>query len=168
MFDVLEPHIEDRYGVPVRITDVTDPFTGDLDGAEIQIEHDQPIEEALFVLVHLFGHTVQWNICAEARAIGMRQLSKPDPNDLPKLRAYEREACAYSLQLFHDVGFHEVDAWLSDFAACDLAYLEHFYATGEKGEFRSFWRAGMPLVEPLAIPEFEPKRWLSRWGGIVV
>lgn len=167
-FDALERHIEDHYGIPVRIADVRDPFTGDLDGAEIEIDHDQSIEDALFVLVHLFGHTVQWNVCAEARAIGEAQLMQPDADQLVRIRAYEEEACAYSLQLLHDAGFRDMDQWLSDFAACDYAYLEHFYRTGEKGAFRSFWRDGMPLVRPLAIPAFQPARWRSRWDGTVL
>jgi hypothetical protein len=53
-------------------------------------------------------------------------------------------------------------------AACDFAYLRHFYATGETRAFRSFWLEGRPLLTPLAIPEFHAARWLSRWEGIVV
>jgi type 1 glutamine amidotransferase len=81
---------------------------------------------------------------------------------------YEREACRYSLQLLHDAGIHDLDQWISDFAACDGAYLMHFYRTGEKRPFRSFWRDGTPLATPLAIPEFQPVRWLSRHQGTVV
>src|SRR4029453_13538440 len=32
VFNRVERVIEDRYGLPVAITDVTDPFSGDLDG----------------------------------------------------------------------------------------------------------------------------------------
>jgi type 1 glutamine amidotransferase len=84
------------------------------------------------------------------------------------LAAYERQACRYSLQLFHDAGVCDLDQWVSDFAACDSAYLMHFYRTGKKLAFRSFWREGMPRIEPLAIPEFQPVRWLSRNAGVVV
>jgi hypothetical protein len=44
----------------------------------------------------------------------------------------------------------------------------HFYRTGEKRPFRSFWRDGTPRVAPLAIPDFQPTRWLSRYQGTVV
>lgn len=54
------------------------------------------------------------------------------------------------------------------FAACDTAYLMHFYKTGEKPPFRSFWRDDAPLVPALPIPEFRPTRWLSRYEGTVV
>ena len=44
----------------------------------------------------------------------------------------------------------------------------HFYQTGEKRPFRSFWRDGAPLVPARAIPEFQPTRWISRYDGTVV
>jgi len=37
-FDRLERHIEDRYGIPVVISDVLDPNTGDFDGASIKVD----------------------------------------------------------------------------------------------------------------------------------
>lgn len=164
----VEPYIERRYGIPVVVGDVANPFTGDLDGGEIRVDHDLDAEEAVFILVHLFGHTVQWNTSARAREIGAQVVRDPNPELLAELERYEREACRYSLQLFHEAGVHHLDAWLSDFAACDFNYLRHFYTTGEKKPFKSFWASGAPLLEPLAIPDFEPTVWRSRWDGVVV
>ncbi len=168
VFDVLERHIETRYGVPVVIGDGADPFTGDLDGAEIRVDYDQSVEDALFIIAHLFGHTVQWNLSERARVIGSVVQANPSPELLDELEAYEREACGYSLTLFHECGVRDLDQWLADFAACDFAYLRHFYATQEKRAFRSFWRDGTPLLEPKPIPAFHPTSWHSRWQGIVV
>jgi hypothetical protein len=168
----VEPYIERRYGIPVVVADVANPFTGDLDGGEIRVDHDLDPEEAVFILVHLFGHTVQWNLSPRAREIGSKVVRDPSPALLAELESYEREACRYSLQLFHDAGVHHLDGWLSDFAACDFAYLHHFYTTvaggGEKRPFRSFWVEGVPRLQPLAIPEFVPTAWRSRWDGVVV
>lgn len=168
VFNVLEKYIEDRYEVPVKITDVQDPFTGDLDGREILLDHDQDIESAVFVVAHLFGHTVQWNTCEESRKIGYT--IEPNPNEewLQTLVDYEKVACRYSLQLLHDAGIKDLDQWLCDWSACDLRYLLHWYRTGEKADFKSFWQAGAPLMEPLSIPEFNTHRWISRWQGIVI
>jgi hypothetical protein len=168
VFNLLEPRIEQRWGIPVYVRDVPNPFTGDLDGAEIHVDHDLEAEDALFILIHLFGHTVQWNVSAEARELG--QVRGPDIADetIAALIEYEREACAYSLQLLHEAGVHDLDQWLADFSACDLAYLLHFYKHNEKQPFRSFWRDGQPLMPPKPIPEFHPTRWLSRTEGIVV
>lgn len=167
-FDVVEPYIERRWSVPVRIRDVPSPFTGDLDGAEIHVDYALPAEDALFNVVHLFGHTVQWNLSPRAREIGSVVHLRPGPELLAELARYEEEACRYSLQLFHDAGVRDLDQWLSDFAACDAAYLDCFYRTGEKRPLRSFWKDGVPLLAPLPIPPFRPTRWVSRWEGIVI
>lgn len=167
-FNSLEAHIERRYGIPVVIGDVTDPFTGDLDGQSIQVDYDQSCEDALFIIAHLFGHTVQWNTDARARAIGTVAVKDATEEFLAELRDYERKACRYSLQLFHDAGIVDLDQWMADFAACDSAYLMHFYRTGEKLPFRNFWREGTPRIDPLPIPRFTAERWLSRNDGVVI
>ena len=168
-FNALEPYIERRYGIPVVIRDVTDPFTGDLDGEHIEVDYDQSWEDALFIIAHLFGHTVQWTTDPRARELGMAKVD-PHPTEqfLSDLRAYEQTACRYSLQLFHDAGIRDLDQWMSDFAACDSAYLMHFYRTNEKRAFRSFWKSNAPLIAPLAIPQFQPERWVSRADGVVI
>jgi hypothetical protein len=163
--------IEVRWEIPVVIADVPHPFTGDLDGKEIKVDHDLGIEDAVFIVIHLFGHTVQWNVSADARKVAEDQRigrTSWTDDDLEAVGRYEREACAYSLQLLHDCGIHDLDQWISDFAACDAAYLMHFYRTGEKREFRSFWRDGQPAVAPLPIPDFSPKAWIDTWSGLVV
>jgi len=168
VFNTLEPYIERRYSVPVKINDVPDPFTGDLDGSEIHVDYANDAEGAVFIIAHLFGHTVQWNLSEYARRIANEAQVNPSEEKLNELETYERQACQYSLQLFHDAGVFDLDQWLADFAACDFAYLRHFYKTGEKRPFRSFWKDERPLLKPLAIPEFQPTRWLARWQGIVV
>jgi len=167
-FNTLEAFIERRYELPVVIRDVTDPFTGDLDGAHIEVDYDQSWEDALFIIAHLFGHTVQWNTAARSRELGTMAVKNPSEEFLAELRDYEHLACRYSLQLFHDAGIRDLDQWLADFAACDSAYLMHFYRTGEKRTFRSFWQRGTPQFEPLPIPEFQPTRWVSRADGVVI
>src|SRR4051794_20878400 len=137
-FNMLEPYIENRYGIPVRIRDVPNPFTGDLDGAEIHVDYEEDIESALFIIAHLFGHTVQWNSDESTRELGYKLFENPSAEQLARLEAYEVEACAYSLQLFHDAGVKDLDPWVSDYAACDWSYLDHFYKTGEKRPFKSF------------------------------
>jgi hypothetical protein len=168
VFNTIEEHIERRYALPVVIRDVTDPFTGDLDGSSIEVDYDQSCEDALFIIAHLFGHTVQWNTDADARAIGSAKVENPSEEFLDRLRQYERTACRYSLQLFHEAGVTDLDQWVADFAACDSAYLMHFYRTGEKRPFRQFWIENTPSLQPLAIPPFEPSRWIARSNGVVV
>jgi hypothetical protein len=170
VFNRLERTIEDRWEIPVHIQDVPNPFTGDLDGEQIMVDYDLDIEEAVFILIHLFGHTVQWNVSEERREVAFLAPGAGTWTDdqLRRVGDYEAEACRYSLQLLHDVGVHDLDQWISDFAACDSAYLMHFYKTGEKRPFRSFWQDHAVLLTPQAIPEFRPTQWLSRAKGTVV
>ena len=167
VFNRLERLIEERYGLPVVITDVTDPFTGDLDGTQILVDYDLDAEEALFILVHLFGHTVQWNVSPSDRALGLLEVKNPTDELLAQLERYEQDAARYSLQLFHDADVHDLDQWLANFAACDIAYLMHFYRTGEKRPFRSFWSDSAPALTPLVIPVFKPTKWISRSGTVI-
>ena len=167
VFNQLERLIEERYGLPVVITDVTDPFTGDLDGAQILVDYDLDAENALFILVHLFGHTVQWNVSPRDRELGMMEVRDPTDELLASLARYEQDAARYSLQLFHEADVHDLDQWLANFAACDIAYLMHFYRTGEKKQFRSFWTDAAPGLTPLEIPAFRPTKWISRSGTVI-
>lgn len=168
-YDKVERRCEDGYGIPVKIGDCKDPFTGDFNGAEIQLDHTLDLDMALFVLGHLFGHTVQWVTDAGLRDLGMRYASSAPPEaDKAKVRAYEADASRLALALFHEAGVHDLDQWLSDFSACDLAYLLHFYRTAEKRPMMSFWQDGTPRLDPLPIPAFTPTKWVARWEGIVV
>ncbi len=168
VFNLVKAHIEKRYEIPVRINDVAAPFTGDLDGAEIHVDYEEEVESALFIVAHLFGHTVQWNVCAEAREIGSVIHDNPSDELITKLCAYEEEACGYSMHLLHELGVRDLDQWLSDFSACDLSYLTQFYKTGEKVDFMSLWVDGTPIMPPLVLPEFTPTKWISRWEGVVL
>jgi hypothetical protein len=168
VFNTIERHIEERYGIPVIIKDVPNPFTGDLDGAEIHVDYEETVDKAVFILAHLFGHTVQWNTSTRAREIGMRVYENPSEELLAELHEYEVEACRYSIRLVHNAGIHDLDEWLSAFSECDFRYLEHFYRTGERAEFLSFWPQETKLLLPKKIPEIHPTKWLSRWEGLVL
>jgi hypothetical protein len=164
-YDAVERLIEDRYGIPVVITDVQDPNTGDFDGATIKLDYANDLELSLFVLAHLFGHTIQWANCDEFRRLGIQYATTPPPEELwETIRQYEEQASRYSLQLFHDAGVTDLDQWLSDWAQSDWDYLANYYRTGESGDFRAFYRPGRPVLEPLPIPDFAPKRWVSRFS----
>ena len=66
----VQARIESSHGIGVVTRDIQDPLTGDLDGAE----------ERLFLLGHLFGHMVQWNVAldagAEANSAAVLKLSR--------------------------------------------------------------------------------------------
>jgi hypothetical protein len=165
--DVIK-HLRARYGISVEVARIEPPLKGDLDGSRILVGDHNTEEERLFLVVHLFGHTVQWNVSAELRRLGMTMPVKPTGEELDALEAYEREACRYSQQALHEVGISGLNQWLADYSACDLAFLRHLYRTGERRAFREFWMPGQPLIAPLAIPPFTPTRWRRREQAIVL
>jgi hypothetical protein len=167
VYEMALPVVEGKYGLHVVVDDIPAPFTGDIDGASIYIDSGLDAEEALFLLLHLFGHSVQWNTDADARSLGLLAVRGPSEELLAQLAKYENTAGRYAAQLLHEVGVSDLDQWLANFAACDVAYLMDFYRTGEKRPFRSFWNAnGTPIV-PLAIPAFRPEHWVSRRGVVI-
>jgi len=164
----VQKHIEDNYGIRVVTRDVPDPLTGDLNGTEIHIDYALTPEERLFLLAHLFGHTVQWNVSARAFEIG-RPLEPPVAEELmPEIVQYELDAAGYALRMLHEIGITDADQWLTDYTACDVAYLCHYYRTGEKRSFASFWRDNTPRIQPMMIPSFVPQPRTYRRDGIVI
>jgi hypothetical protein len=164
----VERHIEKVYGVHVVTRDVPDPLTGDLNGAEIHIDYAVTAEQRLFLLLHLFGHTVQWNVSPGAFEMGRPQTPPVSEDCLPALLHYEREAARYALGLLHEIGITDADQWLADYSACDGAYLRHYYVTGEKREFLSFWRDGAARVQAQPVPSFTPASRSFRGDGVVI
>jgi len=111
--------LERAYGIRVVTLDVPDPLTGDLDGAEIHIDYAVTVEQRFFLLAHLFGHTVQWNVSPRAFEIGKPHEPPVSEELLPAIIDYEREAASYALGMLHQVGINDADQWLSDYTACD-------------------------------------------------
>jgi len=164
----VQQRIEEVYGIRVITRDIPDPLTGDLNGAEIHIDYAVTPEQRLFLLAHLFGHTVQWNVIPGAFELGQPRTPPVSEDLLPSLLEYERESACYALGLLHETGITEADQWLADYAACDASYLRHFYRTGEKREFLSFWQDGAGRIEPRIAPKFLPAMRSFRADGIVI
>lgn len=169
--NTLECYLVRKYRIPVLVYDVPDPFTGDLNGQEIHIDYALSNEDKLFLIAHLFGHTVQWCMKPSTRKTGVQVHIPVTDEQLQPLLDYEQGAARYALKLLHLNGIKDLDQWLTDYSACDLAYLAHFYRTGEKNDPKSFWKNGVsPLIKPAPIPRrFKPKKWVDRSNtGIVI
>jgi hypothetical protein len=164
----VQEHLEHSYAIRVVTRDIPDPLTGDLDGAQIQIDYAVTPEQRLFLLGHLFGHTVQWNVDPAAFEIGRKYQPPVDEKLFPAILAYEGEAACYALAMFHQIDITEIDQWFSDYTACDQAYLLHFYRTREKRDFHTFWLDNAPRIQPKPIPLFTPTKRVLRLDGIVI
>ena len=121
--------------MPVVISDVLDPNTGDFDGVTIKIDYDQELDLAFYILLHLFGHSVQWNLSKRYRDLGQDQSIPKPPEVMEEIYHYERDATRFALALCRDAQLQpiaEIDQWVSDWFAADYAFLERFYTTGER------------------------------------
>ena len=166
----VQEHLEKTYGIPVITRDIPDPLTGDLDGAEIDVDFLTTPEQRLFLLAHLFGHTVQWNTDPGAFDLGRKYAPPVDEELFPAVLAYEGEAASYGLTLLRQAGItdSQVQQWFSDYTASDQAYLLDFYRSGVKHDFKSFWQNNAPLVEAKPVPPFKPQKRVFRMDGVVI
>jgi hypothetical protein len=152
------------YGIRVYIGDVKDPNTGIFDGSEIGIDWANDLDMSLFVLVHLFGHTVQWNTVASYRTIDQRVKPGAPPDVIEEARLYEQNASRFGLALLHEAGIADRDQWISDWWGSDWKYLSTFYATGKLPPWSECRSTGYARIEPLAIPAFTPRRFYTRYA----
>jgi hypothetical protein len=104
------------------------------------------------------------------RAFEIGQVHEPPVDEalLPAIMEYEREAAGYALGMLYQIGITGVDQWLSDYTACDMAYLLYYYRTGGKMNFLSFWVDNTPLLQPQTVPRFTPTKRVFRRDGIVI
>src|SRR5262249_53975338 len=157
----LMSHIESRYSLKVTVGPVTGSYTGQFDGREIWVDLDKDPEEAVFILVHLFGHTVQWNLDENLRRLGLA-VSGVTEADLPRIYQYERQASQFGLALLEETNEFRLGRWLTNLFGADWKFLAQFYRTGEKVRFEAEAGADEPLLTSIPIPRFIPQRWPPR------
>jgi len=161
VFRALVERLERAHSLNVNVGPVTGSYTGQFDGKEIWVDLDKDPEEAVFILVHLFGHTVQWNLDEKLRLLGLA-VSGVKVEDLPRIYQYERQASQLGLALLEETGEFRLARWLTNRFGADWKFLEHFYRTGEKVRFEPEAGAAEPLLTALPAPKFIPQRWSPR------
>src|SRR5215510_7656275 len=104
-----------KYGFIVEYRDLEPPRTGIFDGLRISIDPDVDFEMQCFILLHLFGHSVQWT--APSLEAGLNSLKETNDKTvfMRALHAYEYQAARFGMQLLHEVGVRDLDQWYSDF-----------------------------------------------------
>ena len=142
-----------KYGFVIEYRDLEPPRTGIFDGLRIVIDPDVGFEMQCFLLLHLFGHSVQWVAPSLEHKLGDLQHTEDRERFMQVLHAYELEAAGFGMQLMHQVGVTTLDQWYSDFVATDWRYVEGYYQTNQLPEWTSCIVSGSPLVTPAPIPE---------------
>src|SRR3954469_22123475 len=108
-----------KYGFAIEYRDLEPPRTGIFDGLRIVIDPDVGFEMQCFLLLHLFGHSVQWVAPSIEHKLDALQHTPKKTEFVKVQQAYEMEAAQFALQLLHERGVTEQDRWFSDFVHTD-------------------------------------------------
>ncbi|HTE29990.1 MAG TPA: hypothetical protein VK666_06435 [Chryseolinea sp.] len=164
--------VVEEMGLAIHYTQNFDPFfKGDLDGKTIFIGTHLSPEEKVFNLLHLAGHSIQWNIDELLRNLGSELYKNPDDELLKKLQTYEWQANCYALSVLHKAKIFNLDKWLTRKYIIDMLYLTHFYKTGEKLKQITQVAKAYPFKRELEIrdiPAFTPTPRERTRNGLVV
>lgn len=144
-----------KYGFQLRYDDLEPPRTGIFNGLHITLDPDVDFEMQCFILLHLFGHSVQWVAPALSHQLHDLQHAPDKEQFLTALRAYEFQAAQLGLTLLHEAGVRNLDQWYSDFVETDWRYVRHYYREGVIPEWSDCRAAGCPIVQPMPIPPLE-------------
>jgi hypothetical protein len=141
-----------RYGFAIDFRALEAPKTGIFDGLRITVDPAVELETRCFVLVHLFGHSVQWVAPSIEASLDALTDAEDLGHFLEALHDYEFAAAGYGQQLLHEAGLMELDRWFSDFVETDWRYVETYYRTGQIAPLRSCLAGGCLLIKPTIIP----------------
>lgn len=158
-----------KKGIEVIIVDDEgEPYYGDLDGAAVFLGKSLSPEIKLFTMIHLASHLYQWAASGRYAEIGSQLFYKPDESLINELLAYEEESASIALALLHELGIDYLDLWYSRLSRCDLAYLDHYYHTGEEKELKSFWKDEVEPFKNMLLPEVSSfRRRIKVQKGVV-
>jgi hypothetical protein len=141
-----------KYGFVLEYRDLEPPRTGIFDGIRVVIDPDVGFEMQCFLLLHLFGHSVQWVAPSLEHQLTALTETTDRGRFMAALRRYEFEAAAFGMQLLHELGVTHLDRWYSDFVETDWRYVEGYYATGTIPDWTACIVHGCPLIAPVPIP----------------
>jgi hypothetical protein len=144
------------YGFGLQYKRLERPKLGIFDGLVISIDPAVDFEMQCFLLLHLFGHSVQW-VAPSYRPETLGVKKDDLETYLAALERYERNAARFGLSLLHEAGITELDQWFFDFAETDWRYVETFYCKGIIPPWETCRVQGAAPVEPLPIPPFHPR-----------
>lgn len=142
-----------KHDFVIEYRDLEPPKTGIFDGLRIVIDPDVAFEMQCFLLLHLFGHSVQWVAPSLEHKLTDLQHTEDRDHFMQVLHAYELEAAGFAMQLMHEVGVTTLDQWFSDFVETDWRYVERYYQTDKLPDWKSCIVSGCPLVTPVPIPQ---------------
>ena len=137
-----------KRGFVIEYRDLEPPRTGIFDGLRIVVDPDVGFEMQCFLLLHLFGHSVQWVAPSIEHKLKDLQHTDDKATFMKVLHDYEFEAAGFGMQLLRDAGVTHLDQWYSDFVETDWRYVERYYETDRIPDWKTCVVSGCPLLEP--------------------
>lgn len=153
-----------KYGFALQIRDLEPPRTGIFDGLQITLDPDLTFEMHCFVLLHLFGHSVQWVAPSLADRLQPLQTETDPQRFLAVLQAYEYQAAQFGRQLLAECGLDALGPWFSDFVETDWRYVERFYREGRLPAWEACVTPARGPVVALPIPPLVHRRVEVRYA----
>jgi hypothetical protein len=153
-----------KHGFAIEYRDLEPPRTGIFDGLRIVIDPDVGFEMQCFLLLHLFGHSVQWVAPSLEQKLTDLQHTQDRARFMHVLHDYEFEAAGFGMQLIHDVGVVQLDQWYSDFVETDWRYVERYYQTGRIPSWDECVVSNCSLIQPTPIPELRHRQVQVRFA----
>lgn len=141
-----------KRGFVLEYRDLESPRTGIFDGLRIVIDPDVGFEMQGFLLLHLFGHSVQWVAPSIEHTLHDLRNTTDKARFMQALHDYEFEAAGFGLQLMRERGVTGLDQWYSDFVETDWRYVERYYQTDRIPPWDECVVSGCALIEPAPIP----------------
>jgi hypothetical protein len=153
-----------KYGFAIEYQDLEPPRTGIFDGFRIVIDPDVGFEMQCFLLLHLFGHSVQWVAPSIEHKLHDLQHTTDRARFMQVLHDYEFEAASFGLQLLHERGVRQHDQWYSDFVHTDWKYVERYYETDQLPAWQACVVSDCPLIRPQPIPPLKHRQVAVRFA----
>ena len=97
-----------KHGFVIEYRDLEPPRTGIFDGLRIVVDPDVGFEMQCFLLLHLFGHSVQWVAPSLQHKLEDLQHTDDKARFMQVLHDYEFEAAGFGLQLMHETRRHRI------------------------------------------------------------
>lgn len=141
-----------KHGFVLEYRDLELPRTGIFDGLRIVLDPDVGFEMQCFLLLHLFGHSVQWVAPSLEGKLEDLQHTTDRARFMRVLHDYELEAAGFGMQLLRELGVVHLDQWYADFVATDWRYVERYYETNQIPPWQECVASGAPLIAPIPIP----------------
>ena len=144
-----------KHGFAIEYRDLDPPRTGIFDGLRIVLDPDVGFEMQCFLLLHLFGHSVQCVAPSLEHKLADLQHTEDKARFMQVLHDYELEAAGFGLTLMHERGVTWLDQWYSDFVATDWQYVRRYYETDELPAWDTCVVTGAPRIEPAPLPAMQ-------------